>query len=103
VTRKQRYYRYLESDHWRRLRHLAFQRDGYRCTVCGRTNNLRGHHKRYHEVLEHCTVDDIQTMCQPCHDAHHRRVAKARRRDRKNRRPRLDRLVFVLLNFDAEL
>lgn len=97
VTRKQAYYKYLESSHWKQLRQEAFARDNHQCRHCGTTRRLRGHHIRYHKDLYLCTVDDILTLCEPCHEAEHRRLKWLRKR---NSRRKIN-VVKILLNFDA--
>lgn len=97
--RRRIYFKYLESAHWKSLRQQAWKRDDYKCTCCGSPNNLQGHHVKYRNPLERCTVDDIQTLCQKCHDALHRAKAKERKDNRKERRKRS--MIDVILNFDA--
>lgn len=98
--RKQSYLNYLDSAHWRALRHAAFERDGYRCQGCGTSKKLRGHHVRYRKNLEHCTVDDIQTLCEACHKRHHRKQRRARKKMRHERSVR--HLAHLILFFDAD-
>lgn len=100
MSRKSEYYRYLESAEWRQLRKQAFERDGFKCTKCGSGLNLRGHHVRYRKDIRSCTVDDVQTLCNQCHEAHHQEKAAYRKSHRKIRSHR--RLIAVLLLYDAE-
>src|SRR4051812_15635681 len=65
----QTYADYRDSDTWKELRRKARQRDGHRCRVCNRTEQLSVHHRRYPELYGTETVDDLTTLCQPCHDA----------------------------------
>lgn len=92
MTRRQQYYRYLESSHWRELRQQAFIRDGFKCTQCGSGLNLRGHHKRYQKNLEETKLSEVQTLCNSCHEALHREKAINRR---LNRRINLVRLMAL--------
>lgn len=79
TKRKITYLRYLESDHWKSLRAEAFRRDCFKCVRCGSRNHLRGHHKRYRKDLQLCTVNDIETMCQSCHNSYHKMKKEFRR------------------------
>ena len=38
---------YLNSPHWRRVREAAMKRDGFRCTNCGKRDDLQVHHLNY--------------------------------------------------------
>jgi 5-methylcytosine-specific restriction endonuclease McrA len=99
MSRKGDYYKYLESGHWYKLRKAAFKRDGYKCTICGSANNLRGHHIRYRRNVRDCTVDDIQTMCNDCHEEYHHNK-RALRKILRNRTG-IRKLVNLIMNFDA--
>lgn len=101
TKRKRAYLNYLRSEHWKTLRLKAFKRDGFRCVRCGSSRNLHGHHKRYRKFLHGCSVGDIETLCQKCHEKHHRQEAQERKR---NRKPKISdkHLAYVLLAFDAD-
>lgn len=93
------YQKYLESDHWKRLKKETFTRDGWKCIKCGRDENLQGHHRKYRAVLTQCTVLDIQTLCEPCHNEHHRQKAAARAKRRREKRElmkQFDPLVLLI-------
>lgn len=94
--RRDEYYKYLESSHWKKLRLEAFKRDGYKCVKCGSPWSLRGHHKRYRKDIRSCTVSDIETLCNRCHEKHHKRIAKLRKRHRRMR------LITILCRFSAD-
>lgn len=81
--RKQIYYEYLNSEHWKCLRLKALRRDNFTCQECGTHHNLRVHHLRYRKCLTDCTEGDLLTLCQRCHEALHRRKAKERKERRK--------------------
>jgi 5-methylcytosine-specific restriction endonuclease McrA len=53
---------------YRRQRDAAKRRDGYRCQVCGATENLEAHHI---VPLEHggnpLALDNLVTLCSSCH------------------------------------
>jgi len=60
------------SREWSVLRRQIFRRDGHRCKLCGR-NDVPLH-------LHHCTyknyavekLEDLITLCERCHERHHR-------------------------------
>lgn len=59
---------YLQSEHWYRLRRVAFARDGFRCRICGSGEQLEGHHWSYDDLNN---VDNVITLCHRCHrDVH---------------------------------
>lgn len=72
--------RYLWTPRWRRLRQVALERDGWRCTLCGRAGRLEVHHVQ--PTSEGGAVWDLanlRTLCRPCHFEQHR---EARRKQR---------------------
>ena len=64
----------LSGRRWRAVKRQAHERDGWRCTVCGKAGALEAHHKipiekggdPYH-------LDNILSHCRGCHIEHHRR------------------------------
>lgn len=97
--RASEYEKYLRSNHWRTLRGKALERDGYKCCQCGSTFPLHVHHKRYRPKLTDCVMDDVLTLCGPCHEKEHQ---KLRQESRKHRVPRGRRhLVDLILDYSA--
>ena len=48
ITRRQREYRvYLASEHWKALRDFTIERDGGKCVLCGSTERLQVHHRKW--------------------------------------------------------
>lgn len=68
------YEEYLQTERWQRLRTRCFERDGYKCQFCLRSDSLEAHHTRYDnlgnedEELELC---DLITLCRNCHQRLH--------------------------------
>ena len=63
---------FLQTDYWKCVRFLVFQRDRYQCRKCKRGGKLQVHHKTYaHHGEEHLHLGDLQTLCHSCHKAHH--------------------------------
>ncbi|MBE6331995.1 MAG: HNH endonuclease [Bacteroidales bacterium] len=63
---------------WKRKRARILDRDGYKCVVCGSTENLTVHHKQYHvdkDGRKHVPwdYDDkyLVTLCNVCHRRGH--------------------------------
>ena len=63
---------------WENLKAYARWRDGYKCRVCGRSprsdSNVRleVHHVRRRADGGSDTPDNVVTLCEECHKAHHR-------------------------------
>lgn len=64
------YQEYLQTPEWAAKRKLTLERDGYRCRVCNSEQQLRAHHRTY-ERRGNEDLDDLTTLCQPCHDRFH--------------------------------
>jgi len=62
------YLEQLKDPRWKEKREKIFQRDGYTCFSCGSKENLRCHHKRYSGKAWEAPDDDLQTLCQACHE-----------------------------------
>ena len=62
------------SARWERVRRIVLNRDGWRCTKCGRAGRLEVHHKHH---LEHhgpmYDQENLVTMCRACHINEHRK------------------------------
>lgn len=53
---------------FRNIRMRVFERDGYRCQICGRTNvKLRLHHIRFKSKNGRNDLDNLITVCDDCH------------------------------------
>lgn len=49
-----------------RLRKQVFERDAYRCVTCGDWHNLEADNIVPESLGGPTTLDNLQTMCQPC-------------------------------------
>jgi hypothetical protein len=58
---------------WLRVKRAAFERDGYKCQICGSQKDLCGHHVKekaqYPELAYE--VSNIITLCKHCHAKQH--------------------------------
>ncbi len=66
-------HRKLDARRWAKIRRAAFNRDGWRCTLCGRAGRLEAHHE---PPLRHDAdpydLAGIRTLCRSCHIERHR-------------------------------
>ena len=72
------YREYLVSPEWRALRKLALKRDSYRCQHCGYIGDrLQVHHLSYDGIYTmNFHVDQLQTLCDRCHDMVHLKMRR---------------------------
>lgn len=57
---------YLKSSAWRALREQALSRDRLTCVDCG-AKATEVHHRYYPEHVDQTSVDDLVSLCRPCH------------------------------------
>ena len=65
----------LNARRWAQVRRAAFDRDGYRCTVCGKAGRLEAHHEpplRDGDGGDPYDLSGILTYCRSCHIQRHR-------------------------------
>lgn len=66
------YERYIQSTAWRRRREAYFRFLGKReCESCGTTRRLHVHHRTY-KRMGHELDQDLNALCEACHDRVHR-------------------------------
>lgn len=58
---------------WERPRLAALERDGYRCVDCGSENRLEVHHVVTWKPGDPHELDNLATLCVPCHRRRHPR------------------------------
>lgn len=62
--------RVYNDPRWQRIRRVALDRDGWRCTQCGRPGRLEVHHKRaLADGGPAFDLANLATLCRPCHFA----------------------------------
>ena len=64
------YRAYLETNRWRKKRRKAVERAGFKCEVCGATENLAVHHLTY-RTLGNELPEHLQVLCDGCHSNLH--------------------------------
>lgn len=71
---KPTYEEQLESKEWQDKRQQILERDGHKCSLCGKTKHLNVHHKYY--ILGHLAWEyedeTFVTLCQKCHKRIHK-------------------------------
>ena len=67
-----RYHRRTHNREWGRIRGQVLDRDGWRCTECGKAGALEVHHVV--ELHQGGTNDagNLRTLCRGCHIAAHK-------------------------------
>jgi len=69
------YKSYLQTEYWRELRNRKLKQSGYKCEICGATNNLQIHHPTYHKkgisILYKEELSDLIVLCKNCHQKQH--------------------------------
>ena len=64
---------HLDPKRWARVRRQAFERDGYRCTVCGKAGRLEAHHEPpLRAGADPYDLGAIRSLCRACHIERHR-------------------------------
>jgi len=62
----------LSAEEYSLLRKQALQRDAWRCQICGSPKDLQVHHLTKRSRLGDDVLDNLITLCAPCHDLQHR-------------------------------
>lgn len=106
--RSRAYLRYLRSAHWKELKAERAKLIGRKaCEQCSSKRRIHGHHLIYRNPLTLCTVSDIKLLCEKCHNALHRQIAKERKAfrklHRKPKRKRMRLLPTAIFNIHLEL
>lgn len=70
----------LVQQNWTRVSYLCFERDGWKCRLCGGQKHLNAHHVVYRSHGRRDMLDNLATICQDpekqCHDDVHERKKK---------------------------
>ena len=68
-----RFHANLNQRRWGWARLKAFERDGWKCTRCGRRGRLEAHHEPpLHAGGDAYDLSGIVTLCRACHIERHR-------------------------------
>ena len=63
------YNEFLKTEEWKQIAQMVKERDGYKCVICGSTENLNAHHIGYDG--DRMNENDIVTLCNRCHECLH--------------------------------
>jgi hypothetical protein len=66
----ERYQKYLQSDHWKKLKASKQSKTKKRCAVCGSDQRIELHHLTYGSWFDVDTAD-LRWMCRRCHGLAH--------------------------------
>lgn len=74
MKKDKRKYSSRETHEYREWRLSVFERDGYKCLLCGSKKNIHAHHiARWADNIEkRLTISNGATLCKACHHRHHR-------------------------------
>ena len=64
----------LPLAEYQALRNQVLRRDGWRCQLCGTSNDLHVHHVKSRSSLGDDTMRNLITICAKCHESFHRRT-----------------------------
>lgn len=80
TTDHQIWYRtvYLKSDHWKQLRENKLKSSPI-CEKCKRRKAVDVHHLNYRQLFD-VGLDDLQSLCRPCHHAEHKQKGLPKRK-----------------------
>lgn len=81
----QEYRDFIQSTEWKKIRRQKLDADKWVCQRCGEfANNV--HHKSYARPFGEEEPGDLESLCQDCHDTHHRVDPFAKLTNKKGKR-----------------
>ncbi len=60
---------YLGGPMWRKVREMAYQKHGRKCSLCGADDAVIHHLRYHHDDLTGRTVKYLRPLCFDCHEA----------------------------------
>ena len=81
------YGEYLKSKEWAAKASEAKERDGFKCRLCNSEMRLQVHHRTYERVGSE-SIDDLTTLCGPCHSLYSAAVKIAKPTSGRHKRGR---------------
>ncbi len=69
------YEAYLKTPEWAEKREQALERDDHRCRACNSDEALQVHHRTYAR-RGHEDLNDLTTLCGPCHEHFHQKISQ---------------------------
>lgn len=74
-SKKNLYYKYLQSNEWFELRVKALKRDNYKCLLCKKDiteSTSQIHHLHYNFLCAENELLSLASLCKECHCNHHK-------------------------------
>lgn len=59
--------RQLYTDNWDKIRKSVYQRDGYRCVMCGKKGKIHAHHIVPVTISKDNSMNNLVSVCESCH------------------------------------
>ena len=83
MSRSEFYNRYIRSEEWKQTEQERMRVDNYRCVMCGRPayktkHGLQVHHITYMNLGHEDILNDLVTLCAPCHIKMHNYLNRIR-------------------------
>ena len=75
-TRYQSYHEYLDSGHWKQIKHKCAKIYGSRCVVCHSAEQLNFHHIFYPKIRVDIRAHQVLPLCGKCHATYHKHSPK---------------------------
>lgn len=69
------YEEYLKTSEWAEKRDAVLTRDGHRCRACNSEEHLQVHHRTYIR-RGYEDLNDLTTLCGPCHEHFHQKISQ---------------------------
>jgi hypothetical protein len=63
AKQKKKYY----TENWDGIRRKVYQRDGYRCVLCGKKGKIHAHHIIPVKVSKDNSLSNLVSVCDKCH------------------------------------
>lgn len=91
---KEKYYAYLQTDIWQKIRTKVLQRDLGRCRVCNSRKELNVHHRIYPKVYGEESLIDLVTLCHKCHELFHFKSTPTKSKPRKPSKAKINNVYL---------
>lgn len=67
---RKNYDKYLQTDHWKKIRKKALEKADNKCQLCSSKEILQVHHNTYENVGNE-KLTDLVVLCRECHSNFH--------------------------------
>lgn len=83
LSRRKSYYEFLKSPAWRKISKECKALAGYLCKNCQKGGILTAHHKSYPNCWYQTKQDQLECLCQECHNELHGAKKKAKAQSKR--------------------